>query len=254
MGIFDLLTPPLAWIDNTILASINIDVRLIIWSLISAIGSTLLFKWFINPQKISVAKTQLRASQKALNSHDGEFSELKSLATKTIALSLKRLGLTIIPTLAASTILVFMLVFLSSQYDLKVPEAGSRINYTITWEEGIKNQTIQWSDKLANTQTTVTWPEENTTIEMFDNQGLKLLSIPTVPVSIIHKKQWWNVLLANPAGYIPDHSDVAYVTFEFTSKEMGPIFGAYFDTWHWPFIILLSLFSIACLIIFKVKF
>ena len=55
--------------------------------------------------------------------------------------------------------------------------------------------------------------------------------------NVLHTRQWWNVLLANPAGYLPDTAGALEITLqlpEMSLLEFGP-------GWlrHWLFWLLL---------------
>ncbi len=244
MGFFDLLTPTLKWVDESLFSILNIDLKIIIWSLIGAICSTLLFKSLVNTKKVVELKKELKKNQAALSAHEGSFDDLKSLAKTSITLSFKRLGATTLPSLAAAIPLVFLLVFMSSQYDLEPVKPNQIVPYEI----------FTSTEKTAIEQGTIVWPALGLTDSIKDSNGIDIVAVPFNPVQLIHKEKWWNVLFANPASYIPESSHVDRIVFNFKSLSTGPIFGHFFSTWHWPFIILISLFSLTSFYIFKIKF
>jgi hypothetical protein len=45
------------------------------------------------------------------------------------------------------------------------------------------------------------------------------------PVSVVHERQWWNWLIGNPVGYLPDDGPASQVRVELPEKhylEIGP--------------------------------
>ncbi len=255
VGLFDLPTPLLAAIDQWLAGFLAVELRLCFWALVSAVCSVLIYKALSNQEKIDEVKTQIKTTQKTLQAHDGEFAELKSLAIKSLRLSLRRLRLTALPALLSVLPVVFVLVFLSSQYDYVVPETGQSIDYQITWEDPAASTDVQWSHPTHPAPaTTLYWPAENAVNQLSTADGRQLLTLPASPVPMVHKRQWWNVLMANPAGYLSDDSPIQLIAFDFQSQPPGVWFARLFDSWHWPYFILTFVFSILLLIKLKVRF
>ncbi len=255
MGLFDLPTPLLAAIDQWLAGFLAVELRLCFWALVSALGSVLIYQLLSNQQKIDDLKTQIKATQKTLQAHDGEFAELKSLAIKSLRLSLRRLRLTALPALLSVLPVVFVLVFLSSQYDYVTPQADQAIDYRVSWEDPAASSELRWTYPENQSPTaTLYWPADNAVNQLLTADGVQLLSLPGTPVPMVHKKQWWNALMANPAGYLSDDSPLRLIEFDFESQQPGQWFGKLFDSWHWPYFVLTFVFSILLLIKLKVKF
>ncbi len=255
LGLFDLLTPVFATVDWWLETVLMFELRLCLWAFLGAISSVLIYRLLSNQKKIDGVKSELKTAQKTLQEHEGDFSELKSLALTSIKLSLLRLRLTALPALLSVLPVIFILVFLSSKYDHVIPEAKQEINYKITWEAPESVGDVEWTYPTDRQNThALYWPTEGSKNKLQSKDGFQLLELPATPVSMIHKKQWWNVLLANPAGYLSDDSPIKLIAFDLTAKKPGKYFSVLFDTWHWPYFILIFLFSVLLFVKFKVKF
>jgi len=86
---------------------------------------------------------------------------------------------------------------------------------------------------------------------MLDNQEQLVLPTP-VPASVIHKKRWWNVFFANPAGYLDEKASAALFMINAPTQTMinwGP---GWMRGWAFAFIAFLVLFSVVSKIVWKI--
>jgi len=250
MGFFDLLTPVLMWVDQLLEHVLPITLRLIFWGLISALLGVWVFKLTCRFERLAAIKQQLADAQQIMIDHDGEFSELMPLAWKTIKLSLNRLRITVLPAMLSVLAVMFVLVFLSNRYDAKEPGSNTAIAFSIAGDQG----SWYWQDPETGERTdALMWPAEGQ-IRVLTNGTEQVLSAPFKPVSIIHKKQWWNVLIANPAGYLDEQALIDEVTFEFPAATVPSWMDDYLGGWFWFYMLITLLCSIAFMVIFKIKF
>ena len=257
MALFDLLSPILSAFDNLIEPFTSDLIRIIIWAFVSAFITSIVFKKLSNPEKITSLKVKLKAKQKQLNEHEGEFSELKGLAVDTMKLSIKRMGLTFLPAMLASIPIIFILTYLSNRYELTEPLASEIVPIKIVWEsqEIPSTLTIKTNDSsLKSTQVdSINWPASGQTIEILDNNNT-IITFPITVSSIIHKKQWWNSLIGNPAGYLNDKSQVNRIEFNFKKQEIIGFGPSWMHGWLFVFFFMTFAFSIVFLFLFKIKF
>lgn len=257
MALFDLLAPVLSSIDKFIEPFTNSFIRISFWALVSALITTIVFKKLSNPKNISHLKTKLKAMQAELNQHDGEFSELKTLAIDTIKLSIKRMGLSFLPAMLASIPIVFVLTYLSNKYELAHPKDNEIVPIKITWENLKENNQISiiQNNKLLNSGniTSFSWQEKNTRLVNLSD-GQDIITIPFPISSIVHKKQWWNTLIGNPAGYLDEKSQVSSVEFSFKHQEIIYFGPEWVRGWLFIFFFMTLGFSIIFLFLFKIKF
>jgi len=258
MGLFDVLSPFFLSFDDLLKPFTNSLFRISFWALISAIVSSFAFKKLSNPTKISQLKTKLKAKQNQLNQHDGEFSELKNLAIDTIKLSIKRMVLTFIPALLASIPILFILTYLSNQYELKQPQLNDSIHLNIEWQKDKNQQLVQTQNNTtikSGAIETINWPAINNPIYLQNSTGnVTIMSFPFNISNIIHKKQWWNTLIGNPAGYLTDDSDINSISFDFKPQQIIGFGPPWVRSWLFIYFFMTFSFSIIFLVVFKIKF
>ena len=255
MGFFDLLTPALLWVDDGLADFLSTSWRLLFWSLVSALISVFIFKKFSQTEQIATLKNEIKSTQKALNDHEGEFSELKTLAKRSIVLSLKRMKLTFLPALLSAVPVVFILVFLSHRYDFIEPMPGTMVAYDSVVEGENLSDQLSWTNTTTDQVTgEYFWPEKDQQVQVSAEDGTVLINMSDTPVSIVHKKQWWNVLFANPAGYISAEASVEEIHFEHQQQSPGLLFEKFFSSWVWPYFLSTLFFSVLLIVVFKVRF
>ncbi|HEX2478697.1 MAG TPA: hypothetical protein VHK45_05415 [Geminicoccaceae bacterium] len=73
------------------------------------------------------------------------------------------------------------------------------------------------------------------------------------PVPTIHKREWWNMLLGNPAGYLPDSSPLERVELELTPQHYLPVGPEWLKPWYVPFFGVLLFASLAIKVVAKIE-
>ena len=64
-------------------------------------------------------------------------------------------------------------------------------------------------------------------------------------VATIHKREWWNLLLVNRAGYLPDNSQLERLDLDLPPKQYLSVGPDWLKVWHVPFFGVLLLASLA---------
>ena len=90
-----------------------------------------LYALFSPQKKISTVKIALRKSQGILADSDDSFTELMTVARKTLSLSFQHLGLVLGPALLSSFPLICIMAWSSSQFGHVFPEPGDQKGITL---------------------------------------------------------------------------------------------------------------------------
>jgi len=89
------------------------------------------------------------------------------------------------------------------------------------------------------------WPDANTTPTLVDEQGNTLMQLPTQrPTSLLHKRQWWNMIIANPSGFIEPESRIEQLVITLPEREIIPFGPDWLRGWLPTFLIVLIVFSL----------
>jgi hypothetical protein len=73
-----------------------------------------------------------------------------------------------------------------------------------------------------------------------------------VAVPMLHKHQWWNVLIGNPAGYLPDQLGVKRVDLDLPPKVYLPFGPTWLHGWEAVFFAGLFVTALAIKIGFRI--
>ena len=81
---------------------------------------------------------------------------------------------------------------------------------------------------------------------MLDGAGNVVERVPlSAPVPTIHKRQWWNALVGNPIGYLPDTSRLEWIELALPQKEYLTVGPAWLRAWYVVFLGALLAVSLA---------
>lgn len=220
MGFFDILNPVFTGIETYCLSWIPAWARVALYGLVSGIATMLLYARFSNQDALTEGK---RASKEALSKlreldPEADFNVVLATMRKAMAEPLKQAKTAAIPALWASLPLVFVLVWLDNSYSYQAPSAGSKIQ-ALT-EPFVPLQEGNGVHRAEGQTYSLTWPESGE-IELKELTGDLIISIPaSTQVPLIHKREWWNIIIGNPAGYIGESAPIISVAFAIPPREL----------------------------------
>ncbi len=219
MGLFDLPAPFLAAVDQVLATALPVSIRLVLWGVLCGWLTMLLYRRLSRQDAITELKARQKEQQEAISRFDGDFSELMPLIRQTFFLGFRQLGLSIGPALLATIPVLFIVAWVATAFVYTAPEPGSVVTVTAEPARG----EMSWSPD-ANPVTTdagwlISWPSKGESI-FLDLGGNERLELSESELhGIIHQRKWWNWLIANPAGYIPQGTKVDSVTVELPTRQ-----------------------------------
>jgi len=213
MGLFDLPAPLFSAIDGVLGMALPPLLRLVFWGILAGWLTMVVYRRFSNQEKIGELKVQQKVQQKKIAEFDGEFEQLMPLIRHTLALGFRQLGHALGPALLSTVPVLFLIVWVAGAFGNEAPAAGSMVHLTVE----PTNDDIHWSSitavEIAGDGWQVKWPGPGQSLTLTDGRQ-SLLTLPLNDnIPIIHKKQWWNLLVANPIGYLPENgkTDVIHI-------------------------------------------
>ena len=238
MGLLDLPAPAFAGLDS-LLSGLAPTLRLAIWGVIAAALSMGAY-WLLSPQaRIAQAKADALAARRALDAYDGEFAEAWPLMGRVLRTALRQLGLVTSPAVLGSLPVLALLAWLSTTYGHAFPTDGAEVSVrTAPAGADARVQTIPaQADPAAGAR-----PE----IVVVDHAGNVVERfLLSAPVPTIHKRQWWNALIGNPIGYLPDSSPLEWIELGLPQQEYLPLGPSWLRAWYVVFFGVLLAASLA---------
>jgi hypothetical protein len=239
MGLLDLPAPAFAGLDSLLSGLAPPTLRLAIWGVIAAVLSMGAY-WLLSPQtRIAQAKADALAARRELDAYDGEFAEAWPLMGRVLRTALRQLGLVTSPAVLGSLPVLALLAWLSTTYGHTFPTAGTEIPVrTVPAATDARVQAVQeQADRAARADRQVlVLDDAGNVVERF------LLS---APVPTIHKRQWWNALIGNPIGYLPDSSPLEWIELGLPQQEYLPLGPSWLRAWYVVFFGVLLAASLA---------
>ncbi|NIQ02725.1 MAG: hypothetical protein GWM98_22175 [Nitrospinaceae bacterium] len=253
MGLFDLPAPILTWLDHQLSGFLPAWCWMVILALVSSVLSMGLYAWISPQQKLKQFQQEAQKARSELSKYDGEFDGLPPLVKRVLGLSLKHLGMILLPAMAASLPLICILVWLSNHYGPEVPVGGETVCVQ-THPADIETLKV-FPERTAGGEgkRCLAWPADAKITLQDEKRQLSWSLDMALPVGRVHKKSWWNYLIANPAGYLPDDLPLEWITFDFKDRQIIALGPDWMRGWEASFLISLLIFSIAIKIIFKIE-
>lgn len=230
-GLFDLPTPLLERIDERLIAFLPVPAAILIWSVIGAVLCLELYRICSPQARIARIRQEAGAAQERLSAFDGEFADAWPLIRNLLGLSLKRVAIVLPATLIGAYPVVVLLVWLGNSYGYALPEPGEAVVPEVS-----APLTALWLDGDD---------VEPARIQALQPDGEIALEVSLIAASpVIHKRAWWNLLFANPAGYLPDDAPVDEIRTGLSRREMlaaGPRWLRGWEAFFLPGLILTAL-------------
>lgn len=245
MGIFDLPAPLFTWADQVMSGFASPTLRLVVWGLAAAALSMGLY-WLLSPQgKLNDVKVRALAARRDLNAFDGEFADAWPMMKKMLGLSVKQLGMTTMPAVLASIPVLALIVWLGTTYGYGLPADGGTIGVQTTPE-------VEASAEIRTAESAS--PENSSRLVVTSSGGDVISEIAlAAPVPTIHKKQWWNTLIGNPLGYLPDDGEIEAISFDLPEKDYLGFGPGWLRPWYVLFFTILVIGSLTIKMFWRIE-
>jgi hypothetical protein len=208
MGLLDLPAPLFDFVDRSLLGALPPVLRLILWAVAGSAASLALYRWLSPQRRIAAAKAAALDARRRLNAHDGDLESALPLMRQSMKAALRHVGLVFPAAMAASLPVLALLVWLDAAYGYQLPQGSET--------PAVSVQPATFSGE---------WQPDGS-IDVRNGGGAEIAHLTlTEPVTRIEKRQWWNVLIGNPAGYLPEQGPLERVTIALPERQylsVGP--------------------------------
>lgn len=217
-GLFDLPAPLLQWIDERITSVLPAPFSIALWAVLGGIVCLELYRVISPQERITQIKRDARTAQQELAAYDGEMEGAWPLMKSMLGLSLKRVGIVIPGTLLAAYPVIALLVWMSSAYGHVFPARGEQVQVEVA--PPLQGQLLDNGNEAPR-------------IQASEPGGTVLLDLPlAAAVPVVHKRQWWNWLMGNPAGYLPDDAPVDEIRVDLPKRQLLTVGPSWMRGWE----------------------
>jgi hypothetical protein len=232
MGLFDLPAPFFDFVDRSLLGALPPLLRLILWAIAGAAVSLALYRLLSPQRRIAQAKAAALDARRRLNAHDGDLETALPLMRQSMKAALRHVGLVFPGAIIASLPVLALLVWLDATYGYQLPQDRQ--------VPAVAVQPATYSGR---------W-QSNGSIEVRDQSGAEVARLTLAePITQIGKRQWWNTIIGNPAGYLPDQGPIESVSIALPERQYLPIGPDWLRSWA---TVALSVLVIASLLIMRI--
>jgi hypothetical protein len=211
MGLLDLPAPLFDLVDRGLLGPLPPLAHLILWAIFGAMLSLALYRWLSPQRSIAEAKAAALGARRRLNAHEGDLESALPLMRLSMKLALRHVALVFPAAIVASLPVLALLVWMDGAYGYQFPK--DREAPAVAVEP--QTYAAQWQGTGGGGQ-----------IELRDETGTQIARLTLAePVTRIEKRHWWNVIIGNPAGYLPEESPIEGVTIALPERQylsIGP--------------------------------
>jgi hypothetical protein len=220
-------------------------LRVGLWGGLSGVAALGLYTVVSNQDRIAALKGETRRLRTQMRDATLTYGAMLQLNQQNLTVSLRLLGHTLLPgTLSAVPPMVCMM-WISLCHTYTLPPAGQPIRVTLVPE--LTSAVIEPSHMRTDAG------NGKREIILAAGQPLRIVNqgktvyegrIAAPPLGQVHKKHWWNALVANEAGYIYADAPIDEILFDLPRKRFvaeGPLWLA---TWEFPFFLGLTVATV----------
>lgn len=252
MGLFDLPGPLFSAIDGALETLLPEVLRLLLWGVLAGWLTMITYRRLSNQERIGQLKAEQKVQQKLIAGFDGEFQELLPLIRKTLGTGFRQLGLALGPALLATIPVLFLLVWVAGRFAHELPEPGQFVEFTPEPAAAALHWQPADAAARADGSWTLEWPQPERRFRLGDGEQVFLELPLEKPVPVIHKQRWWNLLMANPIGYLPDDSPLEVVQIGLPENILIPVGPGWMRGWMFSFFASFLLSSVAFKFLMKI--
>jgi len=253
-GLLDLPGVAFDRIDRALRGLLPAPLALIIWALLSAWATMAVYRATSNQARLAELKVHSRRLRREMAGWQGSFGGLLPLIGRNLKLSGQHLWLALGPALLAGLPVLLVLVWISGAYGPRAPVPNTAVEVSVTTDDAEALDTLQWSNARVESldrdgeaaRWRIDWPGHARPAILTNDAGRELARLPpTHPSPVLHPKKWWNTLIANPAGYLPDDSDIQSIRIEQRGSELLPLGPDWMRGWIFLYFAVLVLGAVA---------
>jgi hypothetical protein len=252
MALLDPALVALGTIDDGLAALLPALPRLVLWGAAAGAAAMAVYRLCSNQGRIRSQQQKVKQARGAMLAAGPDASMLE-LSTANLKASFGLLGMVVLPGLVSALPVLLVLVWLAGAYGFTAPQPGAEVRIAATPAD--VGLTVD-PESAANTTADgilLIWPADPAAVHIADSSGTIVERLPgDPPIDVVAKRQWWNALLGNPAGYLPDTAAADAVTFELPRRELLGFGPGWLRGWEATFIASVLIASIAIKLVFRI--
>ena len=234
MGVLDLPAPFYLAVDNWLASTLPPAGRFVLWGVLAGALSMIVYHAVAPRAKIEASKRRFAAARRRLWAEE-EFARAAPLIGAQFGAALKRVGLALPASLFALLPVMTVAIWLDTAYGY-ILDVESRPPGAAVRPDGFDARVISV-------------PQGRPRLEV-RSHGIGSEPLVqhemTAAVTRIEKRRWWNALIGNPAGYLPEDGPVESVVLDLPPQEYLSFGPRFMRSWPMLFFAAVTLASLLC--------
>lgn len=228
--------PFLNGIDSVLEGIMGPFGRVCFWGMISGVVGIALYGCVSNQARIRDYKANIQLLRGRLGRENLDANQALTLAFRNLQVSLGLLRVVTPSALLSTGPVIVVMLWSSTYYGYEKPLDGEQVKIiSRPWVADIRIEMD--GNKFSDSDGTFS-------IQCCADSGLALVAPDGLiyrgnpfrpPVPLVHKRQWWNLIIGNPAGYLEDDAAVAEVAFDVNPRKLSEGWPSWMSTWEFPF-------------------
>jgi hypothetical protein len=223
--------------------------RLVLYGALSGVVTMAVYRLVSDQAGIRALKDRSRGLQGRLRAAGDDLASTMRLTRENLAVSLRLLLKSLWPALAASLPVVAVIAWLAVSWSLPAPPPGTPVPLLPGPAGAVV--TAEPAGALeppgpAGGPAVLRWPAPGTPVALRDATGAVVYEGlgARPPAATLHTRVWWNALLGNPAGYLPDGAALEEVGLALPGREVlsfGPGWARGYELTYFAAVVAVSL-------------
>jgi hypothetical protein len=251
-GVLNLLYPLLEALDRA-LGFLPPGLRLATFGLGSGALAMGLYRLCSNQARIRAQKEEIQSIRSALKAAKDDFGETMRLSRRNLAASCRLLGIVVVPALVSSLPLLAVIGWLAAHYGHLLPSPGTAVPVAFLPEGAEVSVEPQAALVHEGAMLRLLWPAPGEAPGFKDAQGMIYAGPPAdLATTVVHKREWWNWLLGNEAGYLRPDATLDAITFALPERAILPGVPTWLAGWETVYFLSVLIASLVIKIAFRI--
>jgi len=222
------------------------SVRVCLWGCLAGALAMLVYLLLSNQEHIAELKAETRNLRASMLKGDTDHREIMRLNKLNLLASLRLLRSVLLPSLLSAAPVLLIAFWLYSFFSFQLPTDGKPISvHSVPPTPGLS---FAPAERFANSGEGVAYlPAGNDTMVSInlDGQPVYQGNPESGPSDVVYKRQWWSVLLGNPAGYLSADAPVEEIHWDFPHRQIIGGLPDLLTTWEFPYFFSMLIMALA---------
>jgi len=247
--------PALTALDGLLASFLPALVCVLVWGAVAGALAMLVYKLSSNQNAIVRLKAETRDLRRRMLDPDLEQSEFARLVRANLKASFRLLGKTLLPGLLSTLPVLLIAAWLDAFYGYALPPNGAPVRLHVEPRDAAV--AVEPADRAGGgngADLAVMPPPADEMLTIVVAGVVAYVGNPFAPpVPVIAKRQWWNALLANEAGYVNPEVGIDRIEIDVPRRHLVGGVPGWLAGWEAPYFLAIFVAALALKFGFRIE-